>query len=83
MTLIGEDELERSVFTLKAEITKVIKSVEHLEYQTLLEKRYLCFQSWEQIAVDMDYDLRWIYRLHKKALDVVTEVREKHAMKDH
>ena len=28
----------------------------------------------EQIAVEMGYDLRWLYRLHGKALDVVREI---------
>lgn len=42
-------------------------------YQTLLELRYLCFKSWEQIAVDMGYDLRWLYRLHHRALNAVSE----------
>ena len=34
---------------LKREIVGVIKSVNNIEYQTLLEKRYLCFMHWEQI----------------------------------
>ena len=38
---------------LKREIVKVIKTVDNIEYQTLLELRYLCFKTWEQIAVDM------------------------------
>lgn len=35
---------------LKKEIAGVIRSVSNLEYQTLLELRYLCFKTWEQIA---------------------------------
>ena len=42
--------------------------------QTVLEKRYLCFQSWEQIAVEMGYDLRWLYRIHGKALEEVKAI---------
>lgn len=57
----------------KKDIVHKIKSVENTEYQTLLELRYLCFKSWEQIAVDMGYDLRWLYRLHHRALNVVIE----------
>ena len=38
---------------LKRSISLTIKSVPNPELQTLLEKRYLCFQSWEIIAVDM------------------------------
>ena len=59
---------------LKKELFGTIKAVGDTEFQTILEKRYLCFQSWEQIAVEMGYDLRWLYRLHGKALDVVREI---------
>ena len=51
-----------------------MKSVSCREYQTILEKRYLCFQSWEKIAAAMDYDIRWLYRLHGKALEEVQEL---------
>jgi len=54
---------------LKKEIMSVIKAVVNPEQQTLLEKRYLCFLSWEKIAVDMGYDLRYIHKLHIRALD--------------
>jgi hypothetical protein len=59
---------------LKMELTAVVKKVKNPEFRTLLELRYLCFKTWEQIAVDMDYDLRWIYRMHKNALDAVREI---------
>ncbi|MGL6015774.1 MAG: DUF1492 domain-containing protein [Selenomonadaceae bacterium] len=56
---------------LKREIVSAIKSVDNPEFRTLLELRYLCFKPWEQIALEMGYDLRWLYRLHQKALAVV------------
>ena len=63
---------------LKREIVSIIKAVENVEYQTLLEKRYLCFMQWERIAVDMHYSGKWIKTLHERALDVVSEImREK------
>lgn len=57
---------------LKREIMKVIKAVPDVEYQTILEKRYLCFISWEQIAVDMNYSIQHIHRMHSKALKEIT-----------
>ena len=57
---------------LKREIVTVIKRVENPEYQTLLELRHLCFKSWEEIAVNMHYDIRNIYRIHDRALAAVT-----------
>ena len=59
---------------LKRSLSKTIKAVDSPEYQTVLEKRYLCFQSWEQIAVEMGYDLRWLYRIHGKALEEVKAI---------
>jgi hypothetical protein len=37
--------------------------------EQLLELRYLCFKTWEQIAVDLGYDLRYLHKLHSRALD--------------
>lgn len=53
---------------LKQDISKAIKAVPEAQFQTLLEKRYLCFEPWEKIAVEMGYDMRWLYRLHGRAL---------------
>lgn len=59
---------------LKRDIVEVIKSVNNSEYQILLEKRYLCFHTWEQIAVDMHYSGKWVQKLHDRALDVVENI---------
>ena len=59
----------------KHEIVTVIKCVENNELQTLLELRYLCFKNWEQIAVEMHLDLRWIHRLHNRALNEIDKIR--------
>lgn len=66
-----EKELQKDIdrlVDLKKEIMTVIKAVDNYECQTLLELRYLCFKSWEQIAVDMGYNVRHVYRLHDEAL---------------
>lgn len=57
---------------LKKTISYTIKAVPSPELQTLLEKRYLCFQSWEIIAVDMNYSMQHLFRLHDKALKEIT-----------
>ena len=70
-------EINRDIDTLvdlKRDLSATIKAVGNTEYQTVLEKRYLCFQSWEQIAVEMGYDLRWLYRIHGKALEEVKAI---------
>lgn len=72
-----QSEINNDIDTLvdlKRSLSKTIKAVDSPEYQTVLEKRYLCFQSWEQIAVEMGYDLRWLYRIHGKALEEVKAI---------
>jgi len=54
---------------LKREMVVAIKAVADPECQTLLELRYLCFKSWEQIAVAMGYGVRHVYKLHNTALE--------------
>jgi len=54
---------------LKRNIVSSIRTVGNTEYQTLLEKRFLCFETWEQIAVDMGYSIQHIYRMRDKAID--------------
>lgn len=67
-----ESEINRDIDALvdmKREIVGIIKGIQNPEYQTLLELRYLCFHPWEQIAVEMEYDLRYIYKMHGRALE--------------
>jgi len=56
---------------LKREIGNLIKAIPNVEYQTLLEKRYLCFQSWEQIAVDLSFSMQHTFRMHDAALKMI------------
>ena len=69
-----DEEIDRLV-DLKAEIKKVIDGVENIEYRLILELRYLCFRSWEEIAVDMDYSIDNVFRIHRKALEMVVVSR--------
>ena len=57
---------------LKREMVATIKAVADPECQTLLELRFLCFKTWEQIAVEMDYSIQHIYRLRDRALKMIT-----------
>lgn len=53
------------------EIDRAIHSVEDDTMREVLERRYLLYQKWEQIAQEMHKDIRWIYRLHGRALDCI------------
>lgn len=57
---------------LKREMVATIKAVSDPECQILLELRFLCFKTWEQIAVEMDYSIQHIYRLRDRALKMIT-----------
>ena len=72
-------EINRDVDALvdiKREITHVIKAVDNTDCRLLLEMRYLCYRSWEQIAVDMSYSIDNVFRVHRKALRLVGEILE-------
>ncbi len=54
-----------------AEIKQLIALVDEPLLNRILDKRYLQYQKWEQIAVDLRYSWKQIHRLHSEALDVV------------
>ena len=56
---------------LKAEIITTIKAVDCIEYQLILEKRYISGKSWPEIAVDLGYKMRHLYKLHDDALEKI------------
>ena len=59
---------------LKSDITHLIKKVNTHEYQIVLEQRYLCFKTWEQISVDLGYSIQHTFRLHDQALREAAKV---------
>lgn len=78
-----EEGLKRDVedlVELKKDIMAIIRSVSNVELQTLLEKRYLCFLTWEKIAVEMHYSIQHIYRMHDDALRSVAAIMRVDAM---
>ena len=45
--------------------------VQDVEYRLVLEKRYLTFCMWEEIAAELHYSVRTVQRLHVRALEKV------------
>ena len=68
-------EIDRLV-DLKQEIRDVIAEVQDLTLRLILEKRHLLFQSWKEIAIDLEISSRWAKDRHKEALKVVERVLE-------
>lgn len=72
--LMLENEINADIdhlVDLKDEILSVIKAVDDEECRLLLEKRYLNFEQWEDIAAEMCTGVKNIYRLHDKALKML------------
>lgn len=73
-----EDEINadlKALIDLKHEIVTIIKCVEAPDLQTMLELRYLCFNTWEEISVALHLDIRWVHRLHNRALNEIDTIR--------
>lgn len=60
-----------SLVDLKRDIVKTIKSVQNPEYQIILKLRYLCFKTWEEIAVQMNCSIDNVFKIRKNALKSV------------
>lgn len=65
------DDINR-LFDVKHEIMNAIKAVNNIDCQLLLEMRYLNYNTWEQIAVDLGYCMDNVFKLHRRALNQVT-----------
>lgn len=69
-----QEEINRdidSLVDLKRDIVRTIKSVQNPEYQIILELRYLCFKTWEEIAVQMNCSVDNVFKIRKNALKSV------------
>lgn len=53
---------------LRAVAKKIISMLEDPKKEAILRRRYILCQKWEVIAVDMEFDLRYVYKLHGEAL---------------
>ena len=75
-----EGEIVRDIDLLidvKTELYGTIKRVGNIRQQMLLELRYLCFNTWEQIAEAMGINIRWTHRLHTRAVEEFTMLTTK------
>lgn len=75
-----EDEINADIdrlVNLKLEIMNTIWQVTDENAQMVLERRYHSFKSWEDIAADMSVSIRWVHKIHAKALDDVEKILEK------
>ena len=65
------DEIDRLI-DYKKEARQLICDSCDADCTKLLQKRYFNFETWEQIAVEMNYTYQWVSgKLHKRALSQV------------
>ena len=79
----AEEEINKQIdelVDLKIDIGKLIGQVRNESYRMILEKRYLCFLPWDQIAADMNYSRRWTLTKHERAVEVVDRLMRERNM---
>lgn len=69
------DDIDRLV-EITEEIEAIIASVNNGVHRTLLERRYILGQSWEQIAENLGYSPRHIKRLHGQIIEGLEKIYE-------
>lgn len=56
----------------RREVVAALDQVTDARDHEILRRRYLLGQRWENIAVEMHIELRWIYRRHRRAVSELT-----------
>jgi len=56
---------------LKKEIAFMIRSVNNIECETLLEMRYLTFMCWNDIMAHLNSSKDRVFRIHRKAINLI------------
>ena len=70
-------ELVDKLWTKRIEIERIIFMIKNATFAELLQRKYIRLQKWEDIATDMKFDSRYIYKLHGKALVEVDKIIRK------
>ena len=84
LTLIAKkdrlaSDIRREIQVLYAKRAKIMHEVEQVpdeQLRQLLTERYELCHTWEQIAVNMDLSVRYVYMLHGKALSAFDKIRK-------
>ena len=65
------DELVRKLVNVRLEIEIAVAKVPDSRQREVLERRYLLYQGWNEIAEIMGYSQRQVFRIHREALQKV------------
>ena len=80
----AEDELNADIdrlVSVRKEIADVIGQLESERYRLILEKRYLCFQAWDDIGHDLNICVRWAQAQHNEAVQQIQEILDERESK--
>ena len=75
-----ENKIDRYIDELvnfKQDVFEKIRQIENADEQEVLIARYLQFSTWDEIAGQMHYELRQVYRIHRPALASFADVMDK------
>jgi len=76
-----QEEINRDVDIFvdrKREATELLKKVTQAEYFQVLHKRYVLYESFEQMATEMKYTYRGVCYVHGRALQAFDKVLKAH-----
>ena len=77
--LQGEINRDVDMFVdMKREASKLLKKITQAEYFQVLHKRYVLYESFEQIAMEMKYTYRGVCYVHGRALQAFDKVLREH-----
>lgn len=68
-----DEDIDRFV-DLKREISEVIGHVRSLNQRLLLEMRYIGGKSWDDVALELNYNSRTVFKVHGKALKEIERI---------
>ena len=66
------DKIHQAIM-VQENIKKLLESLDDIKLRQLMSYRYINGMRWEEIAVRMDYDYRYVLKLHGKSLCQISE----------
>jgi hypothetical protein len=76
-----EQEINRDIdklYELKNEMELFVLEIEDPLHRTIIDFRYIKNKQWDEISELLGYHVRWILKLHNRALSDAEKVLEKH-----
>ena len=70
------NELQQEIAQLmkkSKEAEKLIQTLADDRHRAVLELRYLCAMTWEEIAAKLHFTVRWAHKLHREAIDALVQ----------